>query len=111
VEGFHGRKLATSERFPKGLVARRRFFLLPNRDMAGVIQGGIRRINAPQSSGANLEALMQALDPDAPGPVPYTVVIAPGGKIIYRHAGIVDAAELRAQLIDTLGTYYPSPTR
>ena len=57
-------------------------------------------------SGANADALMQALDPKSPGPVPYTLVIAPGGKIIYRKSGLIDATELQAKLIEILGPYY-----
>jgi len=33
-------------------------------------------------------------------------VIAPGGKIVFRHAGEVDPVELRAKLLDELGPYY-----
>jgi len=57
-------------------------------------------------TGASTDALFQALDPSAPGPLPFTVVIAPGGKIIYSHTGEVDAADLLAKLVDTLGPYY-----
>ena len=49
---------------------------------------------------------MSALDPAAPGPLPYTLVIAPGGKIIYRHSGAVDLDELKTTLINALGAYY-----
>ena len=62
-------------------------------------------------TGANLDALMQALDPQAPGPVPYTLIIAPGGKIVYRHSGEVDSSELLGQLIDIMGPYYPQAGR
>ena len=58
-------------------------------------------------TSTDADALMQALDPAAPGPIPYTLIVAPGGKILYRHAGEVDVAELQAKLIDTLGAYYP----
>jgi hypothetical protein len=57
-------------------------------------------------TGANTEALLKALDPAAPGPVPYTVAIAPGGKIVYRHAGQFDLSEVQAKLIEELGPYY-----
>jgi hypothetical protein len=49
---------------------------------------------------------MKALDPAAPGPVPHTVVIAPGGKIIYRQTGEIDASKLQSKLVETLGPYY-----
>ncbi|SDS00901.1 redoxin domain-containing protein [Opitutus sp. GAS368] len=57
-------------------------------------------------TGASTGALAAALDPQWPGPLPHTVVIAPGGKIIYRHNGPLDFAELRAALINELGPYY-----
>jgi len=36
----------------------------------------------------------------------YTVVVAPGGKIVYRAAGEVDVAALQAKLVEMLGPYY-----
>ena len=48
----------------------------------------------------------RALDPAWPGPLPYTVLIAPGGKIIYRRNGPIDEAELLAKIIEELGPYY-----
>ena len=58
-------------------------------------------------TSANADALMQALDPAAPGPIPYTLIVAPGGKVLYHHAGEVDIPDLQSRLIDTLGAYYP----
>jgi len=57
-------------------------------------------------TGANTDDLMKALDPTAPGPVPYTLIIAPGGKIIYHHSGAIDSTELLAKLVEDLGPYY-----
>jgi len=65
-----------------------------------------RRTNNYLFTGAHTEALLQALDPQAPGPVPYTVLIAPGGKVVYRHAGELDAAELQDKVLAALGPYY-----
>src|SRR4051812_42727857 len=62
-------------------------------------------------SGADADALMEALDPSAPGGVPYTVIIAPGGKVVYRAAGPVDSSELQSKLIDLMGPYSPPPGR
>jgi len=62
-------------------------------------------------TGANADALMEALDPSAPGGVPYTVIIAPGGKVVYRAAGPVDSSELQSKLIDLMGPYYPTTGR
>ena len=55
---------------------------------------------------ASTDALVQALDPAWPGPLPHTVLIAPGGKILYRHNGPIDAEEVKNKIIDALGAYY-----
>ncbi|HUB27531.1 MAG TPA: redoxin domain-containing protein [Tepidisphaeraceae bacterium] len=80
----------------------------PNRTLR-LMRAEDRKANNYLFTGKDANTLMQALDPSAPGPVPYTLVISPGGKIIYRHAGEVDADELLGKLVDTLGPYY-TPT-
>ncbi len=60
-------------------------------------------------AGADTDALFKALDPEAPGPVPYTLLVAPGGKILYRHAGTVDIPDLQAKIIAEMSPYYPPP--
>jgi peroxiredoxin len=57
-------------------------------------------------TGPGTDALAQALDPKWPGGYPYTVVIAPGGEILYRFVGQLDIADLQSKLIDRLGIYY-----
>lgn len=60
---------------------------------------------------ASTDALVKALDPEWPGPLPHTVLIAPGGKILYRKNGPVDPLELRTKVIEALGgIYYAPPT-
>jgi peroxiredoxin len=78
---------------------------VPNRVNRSLRNEG-RTANNYLFSGANTDALMKALDPEAPGPVPLTVMITPGGKIIYRRSGEVDFDQLRAKIIDQLGPYY-----
>ena len=56
--------------------------------------------------GASKDALADALDKEWPGPVPYTVVIAPGGKVVYRKAGAFDPLELKRAIVDVLGRTY-----
>ena len=48
----------------------------------------------------------EALDKEWPGPVPYTLVIAPGGKVIYRKAGAIDPLEVRRAIVGHLGRTY-----
>lgn len=55
---------------------------------------------------ASSDALVKALDPEWAGPLPHTVLIAPGGKILYRHNGAIDPKELQNVLVDALGAYY-----
>ncbi len=57
-------------------------------------------------TGASTDALVKALDPDWPGPLPHTVLIAPGGKIVYRHNGPVNPEELKSKVLEYLGAYY-----
>jgi peroxiredoxin len=65
-----------------------------------------RNTNNYLFSGSDSNELMAKLDPQAPGPVPYTIIIAPGGKIIYRKSGAIEMPEVLSKLIDALGPYY-----
>lgn len=59
---------------------------------------------------ASTDALRNALDTEWLGPLPFTVVIAPGGKIVYRHNGPIDHDELKIKLLELLGEYYDTPS-
>jgi peroxiredoxin len=74
--------------------------------LQGSLKNEGRKTNNYLFTGANTEPLMKALDPQAAGPVPHTVLIAPGGKIVFRQSGQVDAAELQAKVLEELGPYY-----
>ncbi|MBW8865351.1 MAG: redoxin domain-containing protein [Verrucomicrobia bacterium] len=78
---------------------------VPNRVQRSLKVEG-RRTNNYLYAGASMDDLMKAIDPDAPGPVPYTVLIAPGGKILYHRANQIDVADLSAKIVDQLGAYY-----
>ena len=45
----------------------------------------------------------EALDKDWPGPVPYTLIVAPGGKVLYRKTGAIEPLEVKRALVDYLG--------
>jgi hypothetical protein len=69
-----------------------------------------RKGNAYVFSESNSDALIQALDPEWEGPIPHTLVVAPGGKVIYRHNGEINGEELRAKILDHMGRFYvPEP--
>jgi len=50
--------------------------------------------------------LMEAVDKDLLGGIPYTILIQPGGKIIYRNVGIMEPLELKKAIVGYLGRYY-----
>ena len=59
-------------------------------------------------TGKSRDELAEALDPEWPGPVPYTILIAPGGKIIYRKVDEIDPLELKKAIVEYLGRTYAS---
>ena len=54
------------------------------------------------------DAMAEALDPAWEGPVPYTILIAPGGEIVRRWKDRVDPAELKGEVSRRLGKTYAS---
>lgn len=62
------------------------------------------------STIAKQDTFGEALDKEWPGPVPYTLLIAPGGKVLYRHTNEVDPLEVRRAIVDYLGRTYGSKT-
>jgi thiol-disulfide isomerase/thioredoxin len=52
------------------------------------------------------DALSAALDKDWPGGFPYTLLIAPGGKVLHRQMGEFDALKLKKAVVEALGRYY-----
>jgi len=79
---------------------------MPSR-LKATLQAESRTTNNYIFSEAATDALVQNLDPQWPGPIPHTVLIAPGGKIIWRHNGAFDAVELGRKILDQLGGFYP----
>lgn len=52
--------------------------------------------------------LIEAIDPKWQGALPYTLLVEPGGKIVYTHQGIIDPAEIKKIIVDNsfIGRYY-----
>jgi thiol-disulfide isomerase/thioredoxin len=57
-------------------------------------------------SEASMDALISALDPAWTGPQPHTVLVAPGGKIVFRHTGSLGEEELLSRLLDIMTDGY-----
>jgi len=53
------------------------------------------------------EKLINAFDPDWQGPVPYTVLLAPDGQVIYRETGSVDPLALKRAIVGALNAKKP----
>ena len=52
------------------------------------------------------DEFFDAIDPKWNGSLPYTMVIAPGGKLIYSINDEIDVIELKTKLVDYLGNTY-----
>ncbi|MBO9203775.1 MULTISPECIES: redoxin family protein [Niastella] len=52
--------------------------------------------------------LIEAVDPQWQGALPYTILVEPGGKIVYGKQGTIDAAEIKKLIVDNklIGRYY-----
>jgi thiol-disulfide isomerase/thioredoxin len=57
-------------------------------------------------TGADRDKFMEALDPKWEGPLPHTMLIAPDGKVIYRHTGEIDPLELKKAIVGYIGRTY-----
>ena len=57
-------------------------------------------------NSSNVYSLIDAVDPEWSGALPHTIFVAPGGKVLYRHAGLIDPLELKQAIVDQLGRYY-----
>ncbi len=56
----------------------------------------------------NSYELIESVDPEWSGAIPYTLLIEPGGKVIYKNQGLVDILELKKIIVEhpLLGRYY-----
>jgi len=60
-------------------------------------------------TGTNMDELADALDPEWPGPVPYSILIDQEGKVLYRKLGKIDPEVVRSEILDTLTRHYTPP--
>ena len=50
--------------------------------------------------------LLDAVDEKASGPVPHTILVAPGGKVLYRKSGSCEPLAIKRSIVDYLGRTY-----
>ncbi|MEM8734757.1 MAG: TlpA family protein disulfide reductase, partial [Planctomycetota bacterium] len=83
--------------------------VLPKRLEASLKAEG-RTSNNYLFTESDADALIETLDPEWDGPQPHTVLIAPGGKIVFRHNGKISEGELLDVVLEELSTFYhPEP--
>ncbi|MGC4036545.1 MAG: redoxin family protein [Chitinophagaceae bacterium] len=59
-------------------------------------------------TGENKYKLIDAIDPKWQGALPYTILVEPGGKIVYSKLGAIKSAELKKIIVENkyIGRYY-----
>jgi thiol-disulfide isomerase/thioredoxin len=59
-------------------------------------------------SGEDKYKLIEAVDPKWQGALPYTILVEPGGKIVYGKQGRIHPADMKRQIVDNklIGRYY-----
>jgi thiol-disulfide isomerase/thioredoxin len=70
-----------------------------------------RTTNSYLFTGSNDE-LIASLDKDMPGPIPHTILVAPGGEIVWRHNGVINRMDAVNAILDRMNRFYaPTPAK
>ena len=51
-------------------------------------------------------ALIEAIDKNWSGALPCTLLIAPGGEIVYSHQGVIDVLEVKKEIMKKIGRFF-----
>jgi thiol-disulfide isomerase/thioredoxin len=51
-------------------------------------------------------ALIEAVDKNWSGALPYTILVAPGGEVVYSHEGVIDVLEVRKEIMKKIGRFF-----
>ena len=51
-------------------------------------------------------ALIEAIDKNWQGALPYTLLVAPGGEIVYSHQGVIDLLEVKKEIMKQIGRFF-----
>ncbi len=80
--------------------------LIPDKLKPSIAAEG-RKTNSYIFGSADSDELIKALDPAWKGPIPFTLLVAPGGKVIKRYdEPIENGDELRQTILDFMGRFY-----
>jgi peroxiredoxin len=78
---------------------------LPNKLRPTLEKEG-RKSNNYLYTEASMDRMIQALDPQWEGPQPHTVLVEPGGRIVFRHNGKIGEEELLDQILKIMSNAY-----
>jgi len=56
--------------------------------------------------GSSIDDLAEALDPEWPGPIPYSILLDDDGNVLYRKLGKIDPDKVRNEILNTLTRHY-----
>lgn len=76
------------------------------RKLASSLKTEGRKSNNYIYQGADSDELINTLDPKWEGPEPHTVLVEPGGKIVFRHTGEIEEADLLDVILKEMSTHY-----
>ncbi len=76
-----------------------------------VLQDGQVALANYISTISDRDRLADLLDAEWRGPLPHTVLIAPGGKVIYRSDGPIKPLDVRRAIVNQLGRTYASQVK
>jgi thiol-disulfide isomerase/thioredoxin len=57
-------------------------------------------------AGEDKTELPEAVDKQWEGGIPYTIIVKPGGEVLYRHTGAIEPLEVKKIIVGYLGRYY-----
>lgn len=57
-------------------------------------------------TGASIDDLLAALDPEWSGAMPFSLMVDKDGKVVYRQEGIIDPNEVIKKILDVMPPYY-----
>ncbi|MDB4473763.1 redoxin domain-containing protein [Opitutaceae bacterium] len=65
-----------------------------------------RRTNNYIYTGSSVDDLAEVLDPEWPGPIPYSILVDQEGNVLYRKLGKIDPEVVRNKILETLTRHY-----
>ncbi|MFC1619457.1 redoxin domain-containing protein [Candidatus Neomarinimicrobiota bacterium] len=59
-----------------------------------------------QFNSDDIYELIDIVDKEWPGSLPYTIIVKPGGEILFKKLGTIDPSEVRKVIVESLGRYW-----